>query len=192
MRRFLLMFAACLIAAVLLTPSAKAGTIVYSTLGPGGSYNCCNSNYTITGAGSMIGGPYSQAQPFTASWSSPITQIDLATGWVSGGDSFNIYLLSDNSGSPGSVITSWLGLPAASSFGSCCALSTVTGYISVTLGTTYWLEVQSAANDMWGTWNDNTSDTAPAYQIWAATTPEPSTLLLLLPGAALLLLRRRR
>lgn len=207
MRRFLLTFAACLVAAVLLASPASAATIVYTTLGSGGSYNCC-SGWTISGPGSDVGATYWVGAQFTATWNSPITQIDLATGYLSGGNSFNIYLLTDSGGSPGSIMDAWLGWPAADSFGNCCALSTVTGNIPVTPGQSYWLEVQAASGDLSGTWNENNrgltgnmysgsgavfTDTLPAYQIWAGEVPEPSSLLLVLPGvAALLMLRRRR
>ena len=139
---------------VLLLGAAEAqAASVFSTFGPGDSFN----------AGSLgsVGGPtaiveFSAGASFTPSGNATLVSIDYASSFFSGTNSLIIKLLgSDSGGLPdeSNVLESWTsvaGDPTAD-------VRTVTSVLDPTLvsGTQYWVALFPGASDTFIGWNDN-------------------------------------
>ncbi len=195
MRRFLLSFAACLVAVALLASPAGAATVTYTTFGPGDTYNTLN--------GDLIRGStnYWVAAQFAPTTAGLLTLIRLG---LSAGP-YTVELLSDNAGAPGADLCTVWNLTAPGGISSIDASGC--GY-TLTAGQNYWLKVGPGTASMVGGWNINNQgisgplywngghgvDTLTAFELQVDTgaIPEPSSLLLVLPAPALLMLRRRR
>ena len=180
---------------------------IYSTFGPGQTYD--SSNYLITGSGST--GYYGIAAPFQPSATGNFLNIDLALGYLgSGTDSANIILASDNAGLPGTAIET-IAISGVSGAGSVFTYNSVLNPL-LSSGTKYWIELMptSPANTgiLWhlnsigavgvaeaqsygGNWFYQSTGgfNPPAFDInstASSATPEPSTLFSMLGGTLVL------
>lgn len=89
------------VCAVLLVPAVSAAPItLFSTFGPGGSYD--NLTSYILGGGSDLGGDgFTIAAMFTPSDTAPLAGIELAAYWEAGSTTAYVDLCVDSSGEPG-------------------------------------------------------------------------------------------
>ena len=139
---------------LLVANPAQGSTIIYSNLGPGGSFD--------TGTFWPIGfvGPtseYETAVSFIPGFDATLDSFRVATRFSAGTNDFSFYLASDLSGLPGAAIETFAGVqltPQAS-------LLTLTSLSNPTLlaGTKYWLV--GTAPDLsasTGTWFGNDQD----------------------------------
>ena len=131
--------------------------VIFSNLGPGGSYSCC-VGWTVSESASVVGFQR-VATPFTPTSGAQVTRIDVALGHLTGTNNATVQLAADNGGLPGAILRTWLvfGQPA---LGTCCTLTTVnTGtLVPVGAGRQYWVIVTAGpnvANDTWDAWNWN-------------------------------------
>jgi hypothetical protein len=133
---------------------------LFSDLGsPRNVYNRADG-WRVSGANSQTGMSFTTASQFQPANSGTVSQIDVAVTYVSGVNSFNVALYSDNGGLPGTVLSQWNSLSSSTNFGGCCGMVTISGItgISLTAGTDYWLVIEPASPDSttWETWNLNT------------------------------------
>jgi hypothetical protein len=119
---------------VLCTPTPiKAGTTIFSDLGPGGAYNPSGPGgpWCVTGANSPSCGPETLrkvASPFTPSANYNLTQVDMALQFFGGTNEVLVTLETDSGGAPsGTALASWSlsNIPAYTG-SACCALQTQT------------------------------------------------------------------
>jgi len=206
---------AILMGAMICSVSAAAGDILYTTLGPGSSYDGSNgifvdgSNYNNVVA----------ANPFTLGAGATVADAVLALGNYQGNNNpVTLYIESDNGGVPGSIIATLSQAGTILPFGNGSGGGLVTFNCSgaqCALGAgSYWLvawEKDPNTQQVWDftyqdqqgnfAFNQLGSPTGPwtqdfyyqnAFQIDGVAT-EPGTLLVLIPGlfAAGYSLRRR-
>lgn len=134
-------------AGLLLASLANASTIIYSTLGPGDSYDR-SSGWTIGGAQ-----VYMQGLQFIPSESAVVQTIEIAAFRNAGGTALNVALTSDAGDQPGSVLET---VPICC-FGAAASLKLANSVLRplLTGGTKYWLVVSPVAvGDLFG-WNRN-------------------------------------
>ncbi|MGC4043420.1 MAG: hypothetical protein QM758_06415 [Armatimonas sp.] len=138
-------------ALVALITAAQADE-VYSNFGPGDTFNI-STGWTVSTAGSPVGGNFSVAGMFTASQNFTLTSFDIAAFHVSGLNSYLFSIVADNAGLP-------TGASLFSTSGSLAGPASVNSYSatgSLLAGNTYWLVMQPGGNDTWGAWNWNTT-----------------------------------
>jgi hypothetical protein len=185
-------------AATVLLAVPAAATTIYSTFGPGNSYDRV-SGWGIVGP---VYGASSFAAGFVSSADYTVTQIDFGLSRITGTDGAVVSLWTDSGGLPSTLLGSWTvtGLP---NFGSSStAVTTISGItgIHLTEGSAYFLVADPLAADTLAIWNQNSIGAATNILVdygngWemgeAATAfdlqgqiPEPSTLLLLFGGLA--------
>src|SRR5690242_12440091 len=106
----LLCFTALFLGVTVSPLSVQANTVdIFNTFGPGHSRDI-GAAYEVGSANGVI--TYTTAMAFTPSITSPLFAVDVAIGSASvTGTQFNLALVADNGGQPGSVIESW-GLTA--------------------------------------------------------------------------------
>ena len=176
---------------------AFAGVVV-SSFGPG------DVGLSISTIGSTNDYETALAVAFTPSTTFTLAQIDLSLGWLSGTNSFLVYLRNDNDDPTGSVIESWTS--ATLPFGQPdMDLLTSTGGVVLNAGTIYWIELIPGGSDTYGAWNVPSPDTyvgelagsrdrgvtwyppvngvGPAFDVMS-TTPEGNSALLVCVGLA--------
>jgi hypothetical protein len=137
----------------LVLPIASRASTIYTNLGAGSSYYCCdgyavNSSQQLAMAFTVPGGPgYS------------LTQIDIALTFADiGTNSALVQLWSDSAGSPGVIIGAWtLGGPLPE-YGLTTAIQssqTISGISGITLsgGTQYWLTPLPGDSSTEAVWN---------------------------------------
>lgn len=144
--------------------SPKLNTI-YSNLGTGsGVYNCC-TGWTISATGSLIGAQNWIGEAFTPAADATAVQIDVAVGYVTGSNSVEVAIASDNKGVPGKFLDTW-NMANLPTFGTCCTLATVRDGdegIRLKANTQYWVVVKTGAksSDTWDAFNLDNSATGP-------------------------------
>lgn len=189
---------------------ALADSVTFTDLGSGGSYNGTSSAYSVLGVNNtaLPGAYQSVADPFTASISGTLSQIDLGLGHVSGTNSAVVSIYTDVSNNLGTLVFSGtvFNQPAFDSSSTILATLSATAGILVA-GDDYYLVVAPGAADTADAWNfnntgatgtilfdngsgfnDSQPDTLQAFDVRvnATTVPEPSSWLTL--GAELLCL----
>jgi hypothetical protein len=126
---------------------ANASTIVYSSFGPGDTYDV-TSGWTIGGAG-----VYVQGLQFTPAGSAVVETIEIAAFQIAGGTALNVSLMTDAGDQPGSVLET---VPICC-FGAGASIQLANSVLRplLTGGTKYWLVVSPvAAGDLFG-WDRN-------------------------------------
>lgn len=194
--------------------SARASSIVFSTLGPADSFNT-----TAAWAIEAVDRPFFIAAQFTAQASGNLRTVDLGMTFdpFLGPGMFNVYLYKDTGGVPNASSATFLG--SDGSFGSDISFSTlvslpVSGIVPVSAGSSYWLSLQPAFVNAWSFWDFSsplllgtvdysrdgttwflagTSQEIPAFRLTAASTvPDSSSTMLLLMGSSAALFRLHR
>jgi hypothetical protein len=208
------MFVVGVVLAVGASAPAQAGSVLFTNLGAGDSYNG-SDGWTL---GSPDPNDYlTVGSAFTAGATAALGTIEVAAGIVRGTNLLTISLDADSGGAPGAVIESFTLNNAMPAFGTVSSGSLVTAtsvlHPLLTAGTQYWV-VLNTPNDgtTWAAWNLNTiGDSGPFFQtdngsppfpgpntrgamrITGQAVPEPSSMAL--AGTALLMigccLRRR-
>ncbi len=186
---------------ILANPLIVKAETIFSTFGPGDSYD------NLAGAG--IFGPPNPVQNIAASFtpaqnylfdSADLALLMFPEGGANTSNTFDVWLMSDSGGLPGTIIESFsLSIEFNSS-----GIYTVSGvpHPLLTSGTTYWVAV-SPDGSTFGTWffNDqgekglaighlgppfglNSNEPAPAFRVEGtlASVPEPATMILLGSG----------
>ncbi len=133
---------------------------LFSNLGASNnSYNRADG-YRVSGANTQGNASFSSASQFQPINSGEVSQIDLGVSYVSGLNSFNVALYTDNNGLPGTALGQWNNLSSSANYGTCCGMVSVTGItgVSLTAGTNYWLVVgpTDQRSTTWEMWNVNT------------------------------------
>lgn len=139
-------------------------TVVYSSLGPGGTY--------VTYEGAEFSGPASSGGLFSSGFSfQPATTLNLdsiqvAVGTISGSNAFSLSLQAANgpSGMPGTVLETFQVTDQMGPFGSANPLISATSVTHPQLdaGNTYWL-VAVGEGDGLAAWNINNRGLTGAY-----------------------------
>ena len=190
-------------------PAFADSTVLYTTLGPGGSYSPNNLAGIGWTSGSVIGGS------FTLSTGATVGDAELALGYDTSGalgnSAANVYIESDNGGEPGVIIASLTqvgmvpplikstagGLVTFDCSGAVCTLGAGSYWLVAVQPDTNTLDVWYAAygdprgNRAYGSYSSATgpwgveNDPITAFEIDEATvTPELSSFLLLGSGLA--------
>jgi len=199
-----------------LIASARANSVVFSTFGPGDSFDM-TASWAVHGAvGSPSGLPLLIAAQFTAQASGNLVSVDLGMRFSQsfGPGLFNLYLYNDSGGVPDASTAVFLG--SDGSFGTFTALVSlpVSGTVSVSAGSSYWLSLQPALENAWCFWDFSsplllgtidysrdgatwflvgTSQEMPAFRLTATSTvPDSSCTIILLATSSLVLVGLRR
>ncbi len=183
-----LMMAALLLAA-LVAPTVTSADVIFSNLGPGGTYN--------TGTAWTIGQNITMGPAFTVSGSYTLTNIELALLHSPTGNNgpVTLSLYTDAGGTPGTAFETWIlgtvpDYPSPNG-----TLQTLSSAGFVLSDGTYWL-IGSAPPEGWDLWMVNLGGTEgsvyrngqvyqatmPAFQVNGTPIPEPGTLILLASG----------
>ena len=196
--------------------SAWGNTIVFDTLGSGGTYGQ-GAGYAVGFAGGF-GNPYETAAQFTAETSGMVATLKLGLTFCpecGPPGAANVFLYADASGSPDNANQTFIGTAVPNGvFGATNSRLTtvkVTADISVTQGSTYWLvlkPVNPDQSDVWNTslasigtvdqsTNDSTwyvqhgaDDLLPAFRIMTSIPDSGATFLLMLGSIGALLVHQ--
>jgi len=143
------------------TALAEGSTVIYSNLGTGDTYSCCEG-WIAAGPDQDVLEPYIVAMSFTPTKASYVlTQLDLALSYYGAGpNALTVELCGDADGVPGKVIDSWFltGLPTFSLATSIVQTIQVKKTIVLVKGFQYWL-VPIPYSDEAAVWNSNATDT---------------------------------
>jgi hypothetical protein len=187
----------CLVGMVALIPWPASADALYSTLGPGGTYD--------TSVGWTLGAPPSSsfnqvpASQFTLGTGATVGDAMLALWYVDGNDTVNVYIESDNSGMPDIILATLSEVGPIAAYPGGLVAFTCSGPQCMLGAGAYWLVAQQPVADSWSAWfydyqdasgpvafNDSGSATGPwfpstgpqgAFQIDSAV-PEPTSILL--------------
>jgi hypothetical protein len=200
-----------LVACFCLTAGLLSATTIFTNLGPGQSYN--NSGYT-TSSGSSTPVTFTDGTVFTATASGSLQDILVPIANTIGPLTFGLY--SDSSGHPGALLEQWSSVAVPSSLAN-IPLLTLTSVVHPGLlsGGIYWFVDSGLTGGPFPAgmgWDQNNQGVlggiwvgslpvltqifstflAPAIQLDAVSTPEPTTWLLLGSGLFGLAAWRRR
>ena len=141
----------CIVIMLLLAIPSHAA-VIFSTLGPGDTYNT-SVGYTI----GVSPYEYDQGNSFSFSVAAPynLDTIELAAGLVSGTNEIDVWLMSDAAGEPGAIIEAFNFVGAMGTFGNNNPLLVGTSVLRpvLTPGTDYWLIASAPNSDTWAAWN---------------------------------------
>ena len=157
--------------------------------------NVADENYTAIG-GSTIGTEqgYTKSIQFTAGLTEYLDKISVQL-WNSGANNiFDIYLLTDNGGTIGSLIQGVMGQTTAVAWSDSTPLVEVDFGNStlLTAGTDYWITISAGYDDTWLAWEIADQSNGLRVIGTAASVPEPTTYLLMALGLVGLLVRSIR
>jgi hypothetical protein len=152
MRKFVTM---CVVVGMLLgiNSSVNASTTIFSTLGPGDTYNI-NSGYAI-GAFDEYCWELGNQFSFTGPNPYQLDSIELAVGFVSGTNVLDVWIMSDAAGKPGTIIESFNFIGDMGYFRQNNPLLVGNSVSSPTLtpDTPYWLTVSVPDDGTKAAWN---------------------------------------
>jgi hypothetical protein len=194
------------------------GDIVFTNLGPGGTFDCCGG-YGINGSSESP--EYAVAAEFVPTADFLFTDAELALSVNAGTASADVYLMTDASGVPGTILEQWTvsGLQPTPTG----TLFTVDSILNLELqtGVPYWLAVTAPDATSSVSWRRNSTDdltsgsnvaalissssltgpwdtdlslstpARPAFEIDGTVVPEPNLLLLCFAGLTAVGLWRR-
>ncbi len=148
----------CLIlSSIILVLSVQANSIVFDTLGPNASYNCCLAYNVGFGA---YGGPYETAAQFAALTSGRLATVDLGLTFSSDfgkAGVAEVFLYANSNGMPDNGSQMFLGLARPSSvFGTTdntLESFAVSRNVAVNAGSIYWLVLKPRNPNETDTWN---------------------------------------
>jgi hypothetical protein len=147
------------------------GTVIYSSLGPGGTYNI--NDAATAGGPNSAGGLFSSGFSFVPAATQTLDSIQLPMGRISGTDSISLSLqASDVSGLPGTVLETFTINSQMGPFGFANPLISLTSVARPELqaGKTYWL-VAAGEGDAEAAWNvNNLGLHGPFYSIQGGRT----------------------
>lgn len=200
-----------------LTAGAASASTIYSSFGPGNTYDCC-SGVVVTGA-QTTGTPFEEGAGFTSPYAANVEQIDIALSSIQGTDAAIVSLWTNSGNVPGTQLASWTlyGLP--SWFGNPgntpVTISGISG-VHLNAGASYFLVASplDGNDDTWDAWHNNNQgltgqqpvnegsgwftgySTALAFDILGSATPtavpEPASIALMVGGIAGVARLRRR
>jgi len=136
---------------VLLGVGSLQASVVYSTLGPGDSYDI-NTGWTI----GYSGYEYDQGNQFSISAGTPqqLDSIEVAISLVNGTNGVDVWLMTDNAGEPGAIIEAF-NFTNMGQFGENNPLLVGNSVLNPILnpGVDYWLIASAPSeNDTWAAW----------------------------------------
>lgn len=188
MKKILILTCVCL--GLLLAPFSQAD-VIFSNLGPGGTYNT-GTAWSISNVPNTV---ITMGPAFTVSGTYVLTTIELALLYSSSTNATNgpvtLSLYTDGGGAPGIVLESWTLGPVPDISSPNGTLQTLSSAGIVLSDATYWL-IGTAAPGAWDLWMVNMFDThgsvyrngvvyqstMPAFQVNGTLVPEPATLVL--------------
>src|ERR1700733_3277250 len=149
-----------MIAAILCATHLGAG-VIFSTFGPDTSYDTVNG-YTL-GLGNLFGNSgYSDAFEFTPTESGSLEDILMAIQYIyqpgiaTGSNQLDVWLMSDSSGSPGSILESFQYNGTSGNTEESIITLQSSSNPFLTAGTEYWLAAGPAdLLNSWFSWQDN-------------------------------------
>jgi hypothetical protein len=157
---------------MLAVSTASAGTVTFSSFGPGDSY--------VTGSGWSIGGTpsLSQGLQFTPSVSGNLLTVEIAAFRIAGGTSVNVSIMTDSSNQPGTVLEAVQIGPFSTT--ESIQLANSVAHPSLTAGTKYWAVVTPVnAGDNFG-WDRVNAAATNAQRVgsgpWSVTNDYEGTL----------------
>jgi PEP-CTERM motif len=193
-----------LLAVMPITP--VSASILFSDLGPSGNvYDCCNG-WLISGSNSELGVSFTTVHEFNSGVGGTVSQIDLAVGYGTGLNRFYASIWNEVSGMPTTQLADalWPTLSSSTTYGTCCALVTISGISGVSLApaTNYFMilgpeSVSDTSNlslndnstgklglelystDGGSTWHSNGIQSIGAFEVLGTAVPEPPSLLLI-------------
>ena len=210
MRNFSLLTVS-LLSGFLIASRADANPIVFSNLGPGGTYD--GSSGWIVGE---IGHDFDQATSFVVNTTAKLDFLELGVGFEGGTNALTVWLMTDDGGLPRTIIESFQLFNVPTFGSSSTLLTTATSALHPWLltATVYWVAVSATQPQSLFAWNWNvTGDLGIAGRIdegpWVANgTPgglaplagalrvtavsEPISILLFATSVAAVSLRHRR
>ena len=137
---------------LVLTGQVNASTTLFSTLGPGDTYQT-NVGWTI----GYPGQDNEQGDQFSFAAAAPyyLDTIELAVRYVSGTNELDVWLMSDAAGEPGAIIEAFnfVGLMGQSGHSNPLLVGTSVLRPVLTPGTDYWLIASAPNSDTWAAWN---------------------------------------
>ncbi len=194
---------------------AAADSIVFSNLGPGGTYDP-RVAYNVSGPASQAEEATAIGQSFVPMADFSFDAVDIALNWLLDTNAGTVSLTSDASGQPGAILESFAftDRPHASNSNTDLATGISTLHPLLHAGTPYWI-VASAEGDAYMVWAiNNTGQFGTAFQInggaWTPrpelasaafrvrgsavenVVPEPGSFVLLVTGVAIACRRKRR
>jgi hypothetical protein len=201
-------------AAIALCATPGRASVIYSDLGPGKSFNCCQGR-GFGGSGSFVGFVEILAAEFIPAHNDRIRQIDLALSHVAGfNDGARVSLWTGVAALPTAELAVWElhdPLPEFGDFSTANITIHVDPGIEVEAGGEYFIAVGplDQSSDFFGDWSDNSQDIhgtmafsngggwsqdhgsyrMPAFDV-LSDAPEPATLALFTAGLAWPLRRR--
>jgi hypothetical protein len=143
-------------ATILLFNSYSTADVIFNNFGPGDTYQT-DWGWTLS-LGSPIGADFDQGDPFKPSGIDfYLDNIELAVGLVLGPNELDVWLMSDNSNKPGTIIESFHFSGAMGTFGEFNPPLSMNSVFHPLLeeNTQYWLIASTTGPDEWAAWNWN-------------------------------------